>query len=221
MAGPFDRPFTDAEDRAIGARVFKSKPERSTTGEVSDALRQLADQIEDAVNHSSVSLEQVHMPAREVVCIAADKLREIAALPVAKPACPAVAPMGGDAVAWQYKYKHLPETYNTFRHPILDMGIEESQIDWWVFGLAATPAPSSGEAERLRADAECVWTFESDPHMEAWRSACGELWSFTDGGLAENNVRFCHGCGHKIAARIDTPAEDGQKKEVDTKEMMP
>ena len=53
-------------------------------------LAQLADRIEDAVNHPRVSLADVHMAARDVVCEAADRLRELST-----PAAEA-APQGGD-----------------------------------------------------------------------------------------------------------------------------
>lgn len=45
----------------------------------------------------------------------------------------------------------------------------------------------------------CIWTEHADDYMPGtWASACGELWSFIDGGPAENNVRFCHGCGKPV-----------------------
>lgn len=45
----------------------------------------------------------------------------------------------------------------------------------------------------------CLWT-EDDPDYtpDTYASACGELWSFIDGGPAKNNFRFCHGCGKPI-----------------------
>jgi Zn finger protein HypA/HybF involved in hydrogenase expression len=45
----------------------------------------------------------------------------------------------------------------------------------------------------------CAWWPENDDLMPGtYSSACGELWSFIDGGWKENNVRFCHGCGGKV-----------------------
>lgn len=45
----------------------------------------------------------------------------------------------------------------------------------------------------------CIWTHQDDEDMPGtYASACGELWSFIDGGVAENNVRFCHGCGKPV-----------------------
>ena len=47
----------------------------------------------------------------------------------------------------------------------------------------------------------CAWSPEDDDTMPGtYRSACGELWSFIDGGWQDNNVRFCHGCGGKVEA---------------------
>lgn len=47
--------------------------------------------------------------------------------------------------------------------------------------------------------ADCVWT-EADglDYGDYWESACGETWSFIDGGPTENHARFCHGCGGRI-----------------------
>jgi hypothetical protein len=56
-------------------------------------------------------------------------------------------------------------------------------------GVAPVEAPSC-----------CEWR-EEDPYGEmsgTYASACGELWSFIDGGPTENNVRFCHGCGKPV-----------------------
>jgi hypothetical protein len=44
---------------------------------------------------------------------------------------------------------------------------------------------------------ECKWTFDDD-ESNTWASGCGELWSFIDGGPAENRVKYCHGCGKPV-----------------------
>ena len=52
----------------------------------------------------------------------------------------------------------------------------------------------------------CAWSQEDDDTMPGtYRSACGELWSFIDGGWQENKVRYCHGCGGKVVD-AHTPA---------------
>lgn len=53
--------------------------------------------------------------------------------------------------------------------------------------------------------ATCKWTCDAD--MDAWESACGEAWQFMDDGPAENNVRFCQGCGKPV--EITPPAPTG------------
>ena len=45
----------------------------------------------------------------------------------------------------------------------------------------------------------CTWTKSNDPHMpDTFNATCGVVWTFTDGGPAENDVRFCPGCGGKV-----------------------
>jgi hypothetical protein len=45
----------------------------------------------------------------------------------------------------------------------------------------------------------CTWTKSNDPNMpDTFDATCGVVWTFTDGGPGENNVRFCPGCGGKL-----------------------
>jgi hypothetical protein len=60
----------------------------------------------------------------------------------------------------------------------------------------------------------CIWTEQDDDDMpETYASACGEMWSFTDGGVSENNVRFCQGCGKKVVVAIRQPLPTGTEQE--------
>ncbi len=43
---------------------------------------------------------------------------------------------------------------------------------------------------------ECVWKYDDGDFK--WDTACGEAWVFTEGSIAENNVRFCHKCGRRV-----------------------
>jgi hypothetical protein len=55
--------------------------------------------------------------------------------------------------------------------------------------------------------ASCEWQEEDPDFMPGtYRSACGELWAFTDGGVKENHVRFCQGCGKPVHV-VERPAE--------------
>lgn len=60
------------------------------------------------------------------------------------------------------------------------------------------------EYAKLRGLAEpqptCEWREEDPwgPMPDTYATSCGELWSFTDGGPAENRVKFCHRCGKPV-----------------------
>jgi len=41
----------------------------------------------------------------------------------------------------------------------------------------------------------CTW----GETPEYWESDCGMLWVFTDGGPAENQMRYCPGCGRNVS----------------------
>lgn len=48
------------------------------------------------------------------------------------------------------------------------------------------------------ATATCTWRLVDDESSH-WESACGESWGFNEGGPEENSMRFCHGCGKRLA----------------------
>lgn len=106
---------------------------------------------------------------------------------------PASAPVGvGDA--WQEGYQQgvLDERTSEANIGITGYGakIEPARVN--PYALAQQPRPDDGEA------VACQWRLDSSPYAEIWESACGESWSFTTDGPAENNVRFCHGCGKPV-----------------------
>jgi hypothetical protein len=77
-------------------------------------------------------------------------------------------------------------------------------------GARAIPYVSHDDYAELLARCEamaasCAWTY--DEHSYSWDSACGEKWTFMEDGLEENNVRYCHGCGHPVA--IDAIQQSG------------
>jgi len=58
-----------------------------------------------------------------------------------------------------------------------------------------------GAAQRLAGQQRetCTWTEQDDKDMPGtYESSCGEMWSFTDGGVKENRVTYCHHCGGKV-----------------------
>lgn len=46
--------------------------------------------------------------------------------------------------------------------------------------------------------AVCEWSQSDDPDFCWWDSACGEAWTFTDGGPTENGMKFCPYCGKEL-----------------------
>jgi len=59
-----------------------------------------------------------------------------------------------------------------------------------------------GAAHRLAGQQRetCTWTEWDDKDMlSTYKSSCGEMWSFIDGGVKENRVTYCHHCGGKVA----------------------
>jgi hypothetical protein len=69
----------------------------------------------------------------------------------------------GEAVCWGYRYKDRAAGlthYNTFRHPISEMGFTEDRIDWWVIGVKPNTAPpaASVDVEGLRELAKYIVT---------------------------------------------------------------
>lgn len=60
-----------------------------------------------------------------------------------------------------------------------------------------------GAAQRLAGQQRetCTWTEQDDKDMPGtYASSCGEMWSFTDGGVKENRVTYCHHCGGKVVS---------------------
>jgi hypothetical protein len=57
----------------------------------------------------------------------------------------------------------------------------------------------------------CEWR-EDDPWGAmpgTYESACGELWTFTEGGAKENGVKFCHNCGKPVTViPFPVPADE-------------
>src|SRR5690606_10994584 len=66
-------------------------------------------------------------------------------------------------------------------------------------------AALAGEGEAKR----CAWTYD-ETHF-AWDSSCGEKWILMDGGLSENEIRFCHGCGKPVEVACEATPEKARE----------
>lgn len=76
-----------------------------------------------------------------------------------------------------------------------DLGDLEKLVQVAIETISAELAQSQGEP--------CTWTLD-DELSETYASACGELWSFIEGGPIENRVRYCHHCGRPV--KLGAPA---------------
>jgi hypothetical protein len=60
------------------------------------------------------------------------------------------------------------------------------------FDLYTHPQP---KREPL-TDEQCTWKQNEDPHMpDTWEADCGAMWTFTEGGPKDNDMKFCPNCG--------------------------
>ena len=98
--------------------------------------------------------------------------------------------------AWQAARQPLPYVESKFN-------------EWWDSDRLTKTNPFEGDtpifwawegwqaARRTTPDRECEWKCD-DIDNGIWESACGETWSFIDGGPVENRMLFCHRCGGKL-----------------------
>lgn len=75
----------------------------------------------------------------------------------------------------------------------------------WLVGNGLIKMDRTGDKVlTFTAHPHCTWTPDNDPNAPGtFHSACGVAWTFTEGGPADNDVRFCMGCG---AAVREAPA---------------
>ena len=54
--------------------------------------------------------------------------------------------------------------------------------------------------DQREADARtCVWSPDDDEYCPGtWDGACGAKWTFTEGGVVDNDMHYCPQCGGKV-----------------------
>lgn len=90
----------------------------------------------------------------------------------------------------------------------------DGALDGFYFGDSDTARPRKAYwwREHLRralqgkpeAPSTCAWT-QADNENSIWDSACGETWSFNEGGPVENAIKFCQGCGKSVHIAPEAP----------------
>ena len=84
----------------------------------------------------------------------------------------------------------MADDYGTAKKKLNALICWSVQVDRDLSRTQATPAVGAPDA--------CVWTPDTDYETDVHYSACGEAWSFIEGGPKENKVRFCQGCGKPV-----------------------
>jgi len=69
-------------------------------------------------------------------------------------------------------------------------------------GTKLYAAPVQPEKDE-RKPGGCTWAYEDEPTY-AWRTGCGNLWAFTDGGPEDNGTKFCPYCGGSVGIGSST-----------------
>jgi hypothetical protein len=84
----------------------------------------------------------------------------------------------------------------------------QAALKWWGDGkreeleekLSDTQRNNEELMQRVGKD-ECTWAEADSENMPGtYEGACGIMWSFTEGGIDENECLFCPRCGGRIAA---------------------
>jgi len=55
---------------------------------------------------------------------------------------------------------------------------------------------------------KCAW--RQDEYTGAYHTACGHLWEFTEGGLVDNDTRYCPYCGGQIVEQLTEGEENDE-----------
>lgn len=61
--------------------------------------------------------------------------------------------------------------------------------------IANTCWQAAGRLEDRLEGRTCTWGASDDFEADYWETACGEAFSFIDGGPLENHIKFCPYCG--------------------------
>lgn len=64
--------------------------------------------------------------------------------------------------------------------------------------------------ENARRNTPCVWRY--DAYDCFYETACGETWQFEAGTAEDNDVHFCHNCGHPILVFMPETSPDAEEE---------
>lgn len=70
--------------------------------------------------------------------------------------------------------------------------------------LIVDDSPAARAVREAEQRSPCLWSNDGD----MWEAPCGAVWMFEDGGPKENDMSFCHKCGHPLITTEDTDEDD-------------
>lgn len=88
-----------------------------------------------------------------------------------------------------------------------DADEEKAELRTMVASLARAALSRAQAAPSVGVPDSCLWTPDTNDETNIHYSACGEAWSFIEGGPKENNVRFCQGCGKPVVIASAQPQQ--------------
>jgi hypothetical protein len=154
------------------------------TTQKSEALR-LADHLKDFASEAEIEFD--------VTCLleASAELSRLHA-EVGRLTTEQSAPVRGPDYAWP--------TVDDYEN---DVGFKVNQAFKIAWNMART---TNGFINRLTGTnppaaqrATCTWAQVDDMHMpDTWQADCGTVWTFTDGGPKDNDMKFCPKCGKNV-----------------------
>lgn len=89
---------------------------------------------------------------------------------------------------WSSQHGGMECDYSDARSEMEEVAAEH---DGDVIDLYTTQQPVHAERD------DCQWNTDED---SVYSTGCGNEWQFTDGGLEDNQIKFCPYCSGKIAA---------------------
>lgn len=104
----------------------------------------------------------------------------------------------------------------------LGVAFDPMNPEGWMHAQTAYVLGLLDERKRLAAELEaakertCQWRYMDFPESGSdYESACGGAWTFNDGGIEENEVKYCWRCGGRVLPPIppEDEAEDEDEEE--------
>jgi len=100
----------------------------------------------------------------------------------------------GEPVAWMFQHEDTGLTDCVDAQQV-EWGFEKNNPRWQKIG----PLYTTPQQRKPLTDGCCTWKNYDDFNMpDTWEADCGAMWTFTEGGPKDNDMKFCPNCGKPI-----------------------